>query len=183
MQPLYSCHIHSNPLQSTLGLCHSPIQSLCHSGTRDLRSEHECCQGRHQPDLESSRRARSRGTRRTGNVDAARAPPEMLCFSPERRDHPGPHAGRASSGESDSSSPTSRIHSGRLANIVQVSDGLAQQSQQTSNSIADSSRLLTMKSLHDSYVVKIVTVITVIYLPIQGVAVSLSPSPRVSPSD
>lgn len=55
---------------------------------------------------------------------------------------------------------------------MQLSDGLSERSQHTANSIADSSRELTLKSLNDSYIVKIVTVITLIYLPMQGVAVS-----------
>lgn len=56
---------------------------------------------------------------------------------------------------------------------TQLSDGLSERGQRTANSIADSSRELTMKSLNDSYIVKIVTVITLTYLPMQGVAVGM----------
>lgn len=54
----------------------------------------------------------------------------------------------------------------------QLSDGLNQQSQKTANKIADSSYALTQKSVNDNYIVKVVTVVTVVYLPMQGVAVS-----------
>ncbi|KAK3047705.1 hypothetical protein LTR09_010963 [Extremus antarcticus] len=60
----------------------------------------------------------------------------------------------------------------RRVNVVigLLSDGLSQQSQKTANNIADSSFALTQKSVNDSYIVKVVTVITVVYLPMQGVA-------------
>lgn len=56
---------------------------------------------------------------------------------------------------------------------MKLADGLDQQSQKATTNIADSTFKLTKQSVEDNAIVKVITVITVIYLPTQGVAVSI----------
>jgi hypothetical protein len=55
---------------------------------------------------------------------------------------------------------------------MQLSDGLNIQNQQISTDIANSTYDLTKKSVDDNAIVRVITVITLIYLPLQGVSVS-----------
>lgn len=56
---------------------------------------------------------------------------------------------------------------------VQLSDGLSIQNQQISSDIANATHDLTKKSVDDNAIVRVITVITLIYLPLQGVSVSI----------
>ncbi|KAK5443322.1 hypothetical protein LTS15_010857 [Exophiala xenobiotica] len=64
-----------------------------------------------------------------------------------------------------------------------LADGLNQQSQQTAAKISDSTYTLTKKSVGDNAIVKVVTVITLIYLPVQGVATFFGMNLSALPAD
>lgn len=69
---------------------------------------------------------------------------------------------------------SSHSNSGELfLTNLQLADGLNQQSQNISTEIADAAHKLTMKSAHDNAIVTVVALITLVYLPTQGVAVSI----------